>query len=282
MSILNEIATSTRLRVNEQKHRVPLDTLRTAALDMPKEAFLFEEALGGCACPNAGGAGAKAGGKVPPLQSGDIKLICEIKKASPSKGVLCEKFDYLHIAKAYESAGAAAISVLTEPKFFQGDLRYMEEISHAVRTPLLMKDFVIDEYMLYEGKIAGANAVLLIAGLLSKEELARFLTVADLLRLSALVETHDEKEIETALSLGARVIGVNNRDLKDFSVDLSLTEKLRKYVPADKIFVSESGIKEPADIKRLRACGVNAALVGEAFMKVKDKKAEYKRLLGIE
>jgi indole-3-glycerol phosphate synthase len=214
------------------------------------------------------------------LKSDDIAFICEIKKASPSKGVIAEDFPYLDIARAYESAGAAAVSVLTEPYYFKGDDRYLREIADIVSIPLLRKDFIIDDYMIYEAKILGASAVLLICSILEKDVLAEYITVAHRLELSALVETHDENEVDAALGAGARVIGVNNRNLKTFEVDISLSERLRRLVPSDILFVSESGIRSPEDVSKLREMGANAALIGEAFMRSADRRSEILRLRG--
>jgi len=209
-----------------------------------------------------------------------INFICEIKKASPSKGVICEDFDPVQIAEEYEEAGAAAISVLTEPYYFQGSDKYLQDISQAIKIPLLRKDFIVDEYMIYEAKFLNANAVLLICAILNDKQLAQYIKIAENLGLSVLVETHDEIEIKRALDCGAHIIGVNNRDLKTFEVDIKTSERLRKYIPDDKIFVSESGIKTRSDVKRLEEIGVNAVLIGETLMRSKNKKAELKRLRG--
>ena len=214
------------------------------------------------------------------LKSKDIAFICEIKKASPSKGVIAEDFPYLDIAKDYEAAGAAAISVLTEPFWFKGHDSYLREIADTVKTPLLRKDFTIDSYMIYEAKLLGASAVLLICSVLDRDTLAEYIAISHSLGLSALVEAHDEDEIETALSAGARIIGVNNRNLKTFDVDITLSERLRKLVPPDVLFVSESGISSPADIEMLRGIGADAVLIGESIMKSVDKKTEINRLRG--
>jgi indole-3-glycerol phosphate synthase len=214
------------------------------------------------------------------LRVDDIAFICEIKKASPSQGVIADDFSYAAIARAYESAGAAAISVLTEPYYFKGDDRYLREIADIVSIPLLRKDFTVDVYMIYEAKILGASAVLLICSILDKDALAEYIAVAHNLGLSALVETHDENEIAAALGAGAKIIGVNNRDLKTFEVDLSLSERLRKMVPPEILFVSESGIRSPEDVSKLREIGANAALIGEAVMRSGDKAAEILRLRG--
>lgn len=196
-----------------------------------------------------------------------LSFICEVKKGSPSKGIISEKFPYLEIARKYEEMGADAISVLTEPEYFKGDNKYLSEIHQTVRTPLLRKDFTIDEYMIYKAKTLGASAILLICSILEKTQLSEYLGIAHSLGLSALVETHNEYEIENALSAGAEIIGVNNRDLKTFRVDTATSERLRKYVPNDKIFVSESGIHTAEDIQKMKKINADAVLIGEAFMR---------------
>ncbi len=258
MSILDELAAYAKKRVEEAKKAYPQDKLMEEARALPMGSFVFEEAL-----------------KKP-----DLSFILECKKASPSKGVIAEDFPYLSIAREYEEAGADAISVLTEPKWFLGKDAYLKEIAQNVKIPVLRKDFTVDEYMIYEAKTLGASCVLFICAILSDEELARFLTVADSLHLSAIVEAHDEKEIERAVKAGARIIGVNNRDLKDFSVDIRNSVSLRSLVPEDILFVAESGIKTAEDIQGLKEAGVNAVLIGESLMRAKDKKAELKKLRG--
>jgi indole-3-glycerol phosphate synthase len=209
-----------------------------------------------------------------------MSFICEIKKASPSKGVIAADFPYLKIAEEYEAAGASAISVLTEPYYFMGDDKYLAEISQAVSLPLIRKDFTVDPYMIYEAKLLGASAILLICALLDTAALEEYINIAHSLGLSALVEAHTETEVGSALNAGARVIGVNNRDLKTFAVDIAVSEKLSRLIPAGKIFVSESGIKAPDDIARLQKAGAKAVLIGETFMRSDDKKAELNRLRG--
>ena len=201
----------------------------------------------------------------------DINFICEVKKASPSKGIIAQDFPYLTIAKEYELAGASAISVLTEPNYFLGEDKYLQEIAQNVSIPVLCKDFIIDEYQIYKAKILGASAILLICAILDDETLKRFFTLAEKLGLSCLVEAHDENEIKRALKMQARIIGVNNRNLKDFTVDVENSLKLRSLVPENVIFVSESGIKTKADIEKLRVHQVQAVLIGETFMRAKDK-----------
>ena len=266
MNILQEIAARTKKRIEVQKEAVPFEkVIETAQLARKKEildspVFPFETAL----------------------RRKDIAFICEVKKASPSKGIIADVFPYLDIAKEYEAAGAAAISVLTEPHYFKGSDLYLREIADAVSIPLLRKDFAIDSYMIYEAKILGASAILLICALLDKATLAEYIGIAHSLGLSALVEAHTETEVETALAAEARIVGVNNRNLKTFEVDISLSERLRKMVPKDRIFVSESGIRCAEDIKMLRQNGVDAALIGETLMLASDKKTALDELRGAE
>jgi len=241
MNILQEIAQRTKERIIEEKRSEIISKARS----MPVGDFTFEKAL----------------------KTNDIAFICEAKKASPSKGIIAENFPYLQIAKDYEKAGAAAISVLTEPFYFKGADEYLREIADVVKIPLLRKDFTIDEYMIYEAKILGASAVLLICSILGQSVIAEYIKIADSLGLSSLVEVHDEHEVEMALSAGARIVGVNNRNLKTFEVDITLSERLRKLVPKDIIFVAESGIKTREDVQKLRDFGADAALIGEALMK---------------
>ena len=216
------------------------------------------------------------------LERPGISYICEVKKASPSKGLIAEEFDFLAIAKEYEEAGAGAISVLTEPEYFLGDIKYLRQIRKEVSLPLLRKDFTVDEYMIYEAKVAGADLVLLIASLLDTETIKRYIQICDSLSMSALVEAHDEREIEKALMAGARVIGVNNRNLKDFSVDINHAIRLREMVPGDCLFVAESGIRTRSDILALEQGNVNAVLIGETLMRSPDKKAMLDELRGTD
>lgn len=214
------------------------------------------------------------------LKSKEISFICEVKKASPSKGIIAEEFPYLEIAKEYEKSGANAISVLTEPYFFKGEDKFLKEIASEVNIPVLRKDFVIDEYMIYEAKTLGASAVLLICSILNEKTLKKYIKISDSLGLSALVEAHNENEIKMALRAGARIIGVNNRNLKDFTVNINNSINLRKLVPADIIFIAESGIKTSEDIKELRKAHVNAVLVGETLMRSEDKRKALEDLRG--
>ncbi|MBQ9209229.1 MAG: indole-3-glycerol phosphate synthase TrpC [Oscillospiraceae bacterium] len=259
MNILDEIAQSTRLRVEHSKQSISPDDMRERALSLPRGGFEFEKAL----------------------KKDDIAFICECKKASPSKGIIAEDFPYLDIAREYEAAGADCISVLTEPRWFLGDTEYLRQIAENVKIPCLRKDFTVDEYMIYEAKLLGAKAVLLICSILTQGELSFFLEICDALGLSALVEAHDENEIRTALGAGARVIGVNNRNLKDFSVDTSNALRLRELVPPDCVFVSESGVKTAEDVALLRKSGVDAVLVGETLMRATDKREKLMELKGL-
>ena len=259
MDILQKIAERTKERVEACKRAVPLETLiETARSAGISGVFPFENAL----------------------RSEDIAFICEVKRASPSKGVIAEDFPYVEIARDYAAAGAAAVSVLTEPDWFGGDDRHLREIAAAVSVPLLRKDFTIDEYMIYEAKVLGASAVLLICAILNREALAEYIALTHSLGLSALVEAHDEGELKTALDAGARVIGVNNRDLRTFEVDTGNSVRLRRLAPEGVIFVSESGIRTAEDVDLLRRNGVDAVLVGEALMRSPDKKAALAGLRG--
>lgn len=259
MSILAEIAEKTRQRVAEEKTSLPLPQLRAQAEAMDASTgFPFAQAL---AAPG-------------------MSFICEVKKASPSKGLIAPNFPYLDIAKAYQAAGAAAISCLTEPYWFQGSDQYLKEIAQAVTIPVLRKDFTVDEYMIYGAKVLGASAVLLICAILDDGQLKDYLALAHSLGLSALVEAHDKTELNRALSAGAGIIGVNNRDLRTFTVDVSNSLRLRKLAPPEVLFVSESGIKTPEDIQKLYDNGTNAVLIGETLMRAPDKKAMLAQLRG--
>jgi len=264
MTILNEIADYTRIRIEEEKKAIPLSEIRSLAEAMVKAE---DENVKSAAAADSKFAFEKAIKAASPMA-----FICECKKASPSKGLIAEQFPYVDIAKEYEAAGATAISVLTEPKWFLGSDRYLEEISQSVSIPCLRKDFTIDPYMIYQAKTFGASCVLLICALLDTEELKEYIAVADSLGLSQIVEAHDEREIESAMKAGARIIGVNNRNLKDFSVDINNSGKLRSMVPEDIMFVAESGIKTRDDVAKLEEIGVNAVLIGETLMRAADKK----------
>ncbi len=256
MTILDEIAAYSGERVLHAKENAPLRQVMERALTLPKGDFSFEKAL-----------------KKP-----EISFICECKKASPSKGLIAPDFPYREIAMDYEKAGADCISVLTEPKWFLGKDEYLKEISESVSIPCLRKDFTVDEYMIYEAKILGASAVLLICSILTEGQLKKYMDICDELGLSALVETHDEREVDMALLAGTRIIGVNNRNLKDFKVDTTNSQRLRELIPKNVIFVSESGVKTAEDVRTLREIGADAVLVGETLMRAQDKAAKLKEL----
>lgn len=257
-TILQTIADYARLRVAADKAQMPAGELIERCGRKPANGAAFEQAL-----------------KKP-----GISFICEVKKASPSKGVISERFPYLDIAREYEAAGADCISCLTEPKWFLGSDDIFREIRKAVRTPMLRKDFVVDEYQLYQAKLMGADAVLLICSILDAATVARYLEICAQLGLAAVVEAHDESEISDAVSAGAGIIGVNNRNLKDFSVDIGNSGRLRSLVPPDRVFIAESGIKTPEDIEALRLEQVDAVLIGETLMRASDKGAMLRSLRG--
>ena len=257
--ILDKIIEATKIRVAQEKQVESPEAVKTAALALPSDTgFPFEAAL----------------------RQQDFNFICEVKKASPSKGIIAEHFPYLDIAKEYEVAGAAAISVLTEPDFFKGDKKYLQEIASTVKIPVLRKDFIIDEYQIYQAKVWGASAILLICACLDVPTLTKFRELADSLGLSSLVEAHDEKEVQMAIDCGARIIGVNNRNLKDFTVDVQNSVRLRNLVEDDVIFVSESGLETPEDIQVLRDNNIGVALMGETFMRSPNKVEKLAYLYG--
>lgn len=258
MTILDKLAEHAKERVEAAKKVLSLEEARRRALELPKGGFEFEKAL----------------------KKDDIAFICECKKASPSNGVIAEVFPYLDIAKDYEAAGADCISVLTEPKWYLGSDEYLREIAENVSIPCIRKDFTVDEYMIYEAKLLGAKAVLLICSILTAEQIKKYIGICDELGMSALVEAHDEAELRAAVACGARIIGVNNRNLKDFSVDTGNSRRLRELAPSDVSFVSESGVQSAEDIRLLREAGVNAVLIGETLMRASDKKAKLAELKG--
>lgn len=258
MTILDELAAHARVRVAAAKEQMSAPALKQQALTMPKGDFAFEKALRG----------------------DGIRFICECKKASPSKGLIAPDFPYLQIAREYEAAGADCISVLTEPKWFLGSETYLREIAANVSIPCLRKDFTVDEYMIYEAKLLGASAVLLICSILPEETIREYIGICDTLGLSALVEAHDAAEVQTAIRAGARIIGVNNRNLKDFTVNTDNSRALRSLIPRDVLFVSESGVSGPEDIAVLREIGADAVLIGEALMRAPDKKKKLDQLRG--
>ncbi|MBQ9016284.1 MAG: indole-3-glycerol phosphate synthase TrpC [Firmicutes bacterium] len=257
--ILQTIAEYTRGRIAEEKRRIPESTLRRMAFERGGETgFPFERALAG----------------------EHLSFICECKKASPSKGLIAPDFPYLAIAREYEAAGASCISVLTEPKWFLGSDRYLEEIASEVKVPCLRKDFTVDPYMIYQAKLLGAGAVLLICSLLDTAQLREYIAVCDALGLSALAEAHDEGEVESALRAGARIIGVNNRNLRDFSVDVNNSTRYRRMIPEEVLFVSESGIHTKADVDILKSNGTDAVLIGETLMRAADRRGLLEELNG--
>lgn len=258
MTILDQLAAHAKERTAEAKRRLPLEHVRQQALTLPKGNFTFEKAL----------------------QKPGISFICECKKASPSKGLIAPDFAYLQIAKEYETAGADCISVLTEPKWFLGSDEYLREIAANVSIPCLRKDFTVDAYMIYEAKLLGASAVLLICAILSEEQIREYISICDTLGLSALVEAHDEAEVEIALRAGTRIIGVNNRNLKDFTVNTDNSRRLREMIPREVLFISESGVTCAEDVAKLRDIGADAVLIGEALMRAADKKSKLDELRG--
>ena len=250
--MLDEIVEKTKLRIDEEKKIKSLDDLKAEVLSKEIEMdFPFKKAL----------------------STQDISIIAEVKRASPSKGLIAEDFDYVKIAKEYEEAGASAISVLTEPYFFLGSDDYLSDIAQNVSIPILRKDFVIDEYMIWQAKALGASAILLIVSILDTVQLKKYLDLAHDLGLSAIVETHDASEISTAMIVGAEIVGVNNRNLNDFTVDIENSINLRRCVSGDVVFISESGIKTKEDVTRLKENNVDAVLIGETLMKSDDKKS---------
>ena len=259
MNILDQLAEYSRLRVAEDKKKISLEEMKNIAIQTKNEKlcdFAFENEL----------------------KKDGLSFICECKKASPSKGLIEPDFRYLEIAREYEAAGADCISVLTEPKWFLGSDEYLKEIAKTVSIPCIRKDFTVDEYQIYQAKTLGAAAVLLICSILSEVQLGEYIKICDSLGISALVEIHDEKEAGMAVRAGARIIGVNNRNLKDFTVDTANSRKLRDLIPDDIIFVSESGVKSTDDIRAIREIGADAVLIGETLMRADDKKAKLDEL----
>lgn len=255
--ILNTIAEYTKERYQKIMADKPLEEVNAQALAMPKGNFEFEKAL----------------------KKKALSFICEVKKASPSKGVIAEDFPYLDIAREYENAGAAAISCLTEPKWFMGSDKYLSGIAANVSIPVLRKDFTVSDYQIYEAKVLGADAVLLICALLDTDTIKEYISICDTLGISALVEAHDAAEIQSALKAGARIVGVNNRNLKDFTVDVNNSTRYRQMIPENVLFVSESGITSHKDIEVLLQNKTNAVLIGETLMRADNKKAVLEELL---
>lgn len=263
--ILDKLTKATRARIEKKKMIMPYDEVKNQAIKIVKQerdiaefTFPFERAI----------------------EKRGLNFICEVKKASPSKGIIAQEFPYLDIACDYEKAGADCISVLTETDYFLGSDNYLQEIAQAVSIPVIRKDFLIDPYMIYEAKTLGASCVLLIAALLDTKTLSLYREICDSLGLSALIEVHDERELESALNSGARMIGVNNRDLKTFKVDINNSIRLRQLVPNKILFVAESGISKPEDIKALKEANINGVLIGETLMKSNDKGQMLKALKG--
>lgn len=259
MNILEKIIEKTKDRVARQRNMIGYEQLKSVAYQLPKDNFSFEIVL----------------------KKRDISFICETKKASPSKGIISEDYPYIEIAKQYREAGADAISVLTEPDFFMGSIGHAIDIIQNVNVPVLRKDFIIDDMMIYESKIAKVSAVLLICSILTDKQLRDYIKICDDLGVSCLVEAHDEQEVRRAMYAGARVIGVNNRDLKTFAVDITNSLKCRRLVPPNISFVSESGITSNEQIEQLRKANVNGVLIGETMMNAPDKKAALDALKGI-
>jgi indole-3-glycerol phosphate synthase len=254
-SILTEIVENKKVEVGENKKNIRLEILKEKIKTLPKTRG-FKKALS--------------------LKK--FSIIAEVKKASPSKGIIREDFDPVRIAKIYEKGKVDAISVLTDNKYFKGDILYLKSIKKAVSLPILRKDFIIDEYQIYESRYYYADAILLIVAILSEKKLKHFIELARKLNLDCLVEVHSKSEIQKAIKCNAEIIGINNRDLNTFKTDLRTTENLIKYIPKDKIVVSESGINKKSDVEYLKNLGVNAVLVGEAFMKSRNILKVIKRL----
>ena len=257
MSILDQLADYARQRVARDKESLPPEAMKEAAEAMPKSAILpFREAI----------------------EQPGLSFICEVKRASPSKGLIAPEFPYVDIARDYELAGADCISCLTEPKWFLGSDQIFREIRAAVHTPMIRKDFTVDPYQLYQAKVMGADAVLLICAILDKAEIACYLHICRDLGLTALVEAHDEREIDDAVSAGAELIGVNNRNLRDFTVDFGNAARLRDRIPPDRLYVAESGVRTPEDAASLKALGADGVLIGEMLMRAPDRAALLRRL----
>jgi len=261
-TILDTIVQDKKKELAEAKQKTPLETLKSRMTDLPQVRDFA--------------------GALTAAHPSSVRIIAEVKKASPSKGILCQQFDPVAIARAYGDGGAAAVSVLTEKNYFQGSLEYLRAIKEAIPLPVLRKDFIFDPYQLYESRAYGADAVLLIAGMLSEELLAELLQLSRALSLCHLVEVHDQNDLQKALAAGAEIIGINNRDLKTFVTDIRTTIDLLPAIPEDKIVVSESGISSRQDIKQLTAAGVDAFLIGETLMKEKNPGIKLRELIGQE
>lgn len=262
MNILNEIAGRTRERIEEEKKKIPLESLKEQILKREEEDKQEKKTF------------------FQAMKKEGMSYICEIKKASPSKGVLAKDFPYVKIAKEYENAGASAVSCLTEPFYFQGANRYLAKITREIQIPVLRKDFTVDEYMIYQAKALGASAVLLICSILSDGQIKEYLHLTQELGMDALTEIHDEKELERAVNAGAKIIGANNRNLKTFEIDMENSIRLRALTPENLIFVSESGIRTREDIEKLYRNHVDGVLIGESLMKSRNKKETLLELNG--
>lgn len=256
--ILHEIARTCKARVESEKKVVPLSEMKELAERTANPNFAFEKAL----------------------RKSGVSFICEVKKASPSKGLISAEFEYLRIAKEYEAGGASCVSVLTEPQYFLGSDKYLSEIASSINIPVLRKDFFVDEYMIYGARAFGASAVLLIVGILSREQITQFFECAESLGLSAIFEVHDESELEVAVEVGARIIGVNNRNLKTFEIDINNSARLKKLAPADVIFIAESGMSVRDDIVAVERAGIDGVLVGETLMRASDIAGKLRELKG--
>ena len=281
MTILDEIAQYAAYRIMMDKHTYSLEDLKLQCKSIVRREIAAEQAAA-----HASGADAAAEddglfrfGKA--LKKPGISVISEVKKASPSKGVISEDFPFLDIASEYVRGGADCISCLTEPKWFLGSDDIFAAIRAYAKIPMIRKDFVIDEYQIYQAKTLGADAVLLICALLDTEAIRTYLALCRELRMDALVETHDEEEIKSAVAAGAKIIGVNNRNLKDFTVDFENAKRLRELIPADCIYVAESGVTGPEDVEVLKEIGADAVLVGEALMKAENKRAMIRAFKGL-
>ncbi len=257
--ILDEIIEKRKIQLDKEKAKVPFDEMKSLAMNTSFKTLDFKNALSG----------------------NDLRVICEVKKASPSKGLIRSDFHPIEIAKEYESAGANAISCLTEEHYFKGSSAYLKSIAECVSIPILRKDFIIDEYQIYEARTIGASAILLIAAVLDEDTLGRFYKLATFLSLQCLVEVHNESELEKSLSIDAEIIGINNRDLKTFNVDLNTTERLASLIPKDRVIVSESGIKDNTDMKAVHSFGASAVLIGETLMRSDNISATLKELRSI-
>lgn len=271
-TILDTIAAYAKERVRIDQHTISLDEMQQLASQVRSEELANAKAASTFSSCAAFAAALKKPG---------LSFICEVKKASPSKGIIAEDFPYLSIAREYEAAGADAISCLTEPKWFLGSDAIFTEIRSSVSIPMLRKDFVVDPYQIYQAKVMGANAVLLICALHDTASIHSYLALCDELGLDALVETHDENEIDSALAAGAKILGVNNRNLKDFTVDFSNAARLREKIPTDVIYVAESGVKDAKDTALLSSIGADAVLIGETLMRANDKKQKLDELKGV-